>query len=83
MSLINIKVKLSLYFIKHQAMKMYMGIEVWLYTSLILAVDGGEWSACCPRCFTSGGREPWYPLDRCWAGPRTGLDVVACYVIKS
>jgi len=44
-------------------MKIYGGLEVHLHTFLISAVDGGEWSASCPSCFTTR-ESPWNPMDR-------------------
>jgi len=40
----------------------------WMYASLTSALDGGEWSASCPGCFTHriGG----------WVSPRASLDMV-------
>jgi hypothetical protein len=45
----KVKVKLSLYFIKHYAIKMYGVVEVWLPIFLTLARDGSEWSASHPH----------------------------------
>jgi hypothetical protein len=33
-----------------------------------LALDGGEWSASLPCCFTPQGKSPRYPLDRSLGG---------------
>jgi hypothetical protein len=43
----------------------------WSIAPLFLtsALDGGEWSATCPCCFTPGG-SPQYPLDRRLSGPQ-------------
>jgi hypothetical protein len=41
---------------------------------LTLALDGGEWSASCPSCFTPGEITPSNNLIWVWVGPRVGLD---------
>jgi hypothetical protein len=38
---------------------------------LASALDGGEWSATRPCCFTPGGECHWYPLDRRLGGPQS------------
>ena len=38
------------------------GTEVRFHSFLTLTLDGGEWSASCPGCFTSS-KEPCYPLN--------------------
>jgi hypothetical protein len=47
-------------------MKAYWGSEgrYGFTHSLTSALDGGEWSASRPSCFTPPGKSPWYPLDR-------------------
>jgi len=37
---------------------------------LISALDGGEWSASCPGCYTPRERACHYPLDRKLGGPQ-------------
>jgi hypothetical protein len=64
-----IKVKLSLYLIKHYAMKTYGRVKVQLHDFLTSALDGGELSASRPGCFTLRGKSPRYPLDRRLGGP--------------
>jgi hypothetical protein len=49
---VKVKVKLSLCLTKHDAMKAYWGVEVWLPAFLTLALEGGEWSASRPGLFT-------------------------------
>lgn len=44
--------------------------------SLTLALDTGEWSAPRNGCFLTQGKSLWYPLNRSWMDPRTGLDNV-------
>jgi hypothetical protein len=39
--------------------------------SLTLALDGGEWSASCPRHFIPQEKSPWYLLDRRLGGPQS------------
>jgi hypothetical protein len=49
-------------------MKMYRGVEVYLHAFLtLLALDGSEWSASCPRCFTPEK----YPLNRRLSRPQS------------
>jgi hypothetical protein len=61
---------------KHYAMKVYGGMEVYIHVFLTLALVGGEWSISRPGRFTPGERA----LDAHWiggrVGPRTGLDDV-------
>jgi hypothetical protein len=45
-------------------MKAYWGVEVPLHAFLTSVLDGGEWSASRPGCFTPQGKSPWYALDR-------------------
>jgi hypothetical protein len=33
-------------------MKMYTELDVWFHIFIILALDGGRWSASCPSLFT-------------------------------
>jgi hypothetical protein len=54
-------------------------MDEWKYNThafLTSALDGNEWSASCPNCFTSEKRTPSTHLIGDWAGPRTGLDVI-------
>jgi hypothetical protein len=44
--------------------------------SLILALDGGEWSASCPGHFIPRERAPGTHWIGGWVGPRAGLDMV-------
>jgi hypothetical protein len=68
--------KLSLCLTKHHAMKTYWGVEVWLYTFLTSALDGGEWSASQPGRFTPNERAPGTHCIGGWVGPRAVLDTV-------
>jgi hypothetical protein len=43
---------------EHHAMKVYWGVEVWLHAFLILALDGAQFSASRPGCFTPRERAP-------------------------
>ena len=55
-------------------------VEVWLYSFLTLALNGGEWSALRPgRLFPGKGQR--YALTRRMGGPRAGLDVWTGVVI--
>jgi len=47
------KVKLPLCVTKHNAMKIYGRVGIYLYAFLTLAPEGGEWSGSCFGCFTS------------------------------
>jgi hypothetical protein len=63
---IKVKVKLSLCLIKHHAMKMYKGVEVWLRAFIISALDGRERTASHPGHFIPGERAPgtnWIAAD--------------------
>jgi hypothetical protein len=54
-------------------------IGEWRYNtthSLTLALDGGEWSASCPSCFTFRERAPGTHWMGGWVGTRAALDVV-------
>jgi len=52
---------MEMYLRKHHTMKTYWRVEVQLHAFLTLALDVGEWSASCPSCFTSRGKEPHLP----------------------
>jgi hypothetical protein len=52
-------------------------MEVELHAFLNSALDGGEWSASCPGCFTTGGRALCTHWTGGWVGLRAGLDTVA------
>jgi hypothetical protein len=49
-------VKLSLYLTKHQAVKTYGGMEVYLHEFLTSALEGGEWLVSRTTRFTPGER---------------------------
>jgi hypothetical protein len=61
---------------EHHAMEAYWRVDVWLHTFLTLALDGGEWSASHPGCFTPRERDPGTNWIGGWLGPRVGLDMV-------
>jgi hypothetical protein len=44
-------------------------VEVWVYSFLTLALDGGGWSVLCPYHFTPG-TEPKYTLYKRLEGPK-------------
>jgi hypothetical protein len=52
-------------------------VEVYLHAFLTSALDGGEWSASRPGCFTGGERAPGTHWIEGLVGPRAGLDTVA------
>jgi hypothetical protein len=56
---------LSLYLIKHHAMKVYGGLEVCFLTFLTSALDGSEWSASHPGHFTNDihWRRGWVTVE--------------------
>jgi hypothetical protein len=62
--------------IKHHPMKIYMRVEVQLHVLLTLALDGGEWSASCPGCFTPEKIVPSCHWIGGWVGSRPNLDAV-------
>jgi len=51
-------------------MKMYVGVEVQLPSFLISALDGGEWLASCPSCFTPRGTTPVSNGEKAGLGPK-------------
>jgi len=55
-----------------------VGAEIYLHAFLTLALDGGEWSASCPRCFTPSNH--WVGE---WVGPSASLDVMVRRKIPS
>jgi hypothetical protein len=55
-------------------------MEDWryiLHVFLTSALDGDEWSASCPGCFTPGERASGIHWLRIWLGPGVGLVAVA------
>jgi hypothetical protein len=72
----TVTVMLSLCVTKHHTMKTYWGVELYLHTSLTLALDGGEWSASCPGHFTLKEKAPGTYWIGGWEGPKAGLDIV-------
>jgi hypothetical protein len=48
----------------------YGKVEVHLYTSLALSLNGGQQSASCPSC-SSPRKEPFFPLAKRLAGPHS------------
>jgi hypothetical protein len=53
-----------------------MGVGGVVPPFLTFALDGGEWSASLPCCFTPGERAPSTHWIGGWVGPRAGLDAV-------
>jgi hypothetical protein len=56
---------------------MYEGVHVELHVFLITALDGGEQSASCARCFTPTENAPGTHWIGDWVGSRASLDMVA------
>jgi hypothetical protein len=52
------------------------GEEVLLHTFSTIELDGGEWSASLPDCFTSGERTCSTYRIGGWVGSRAGMDVL-------
>jgi len=51
-------------------------VEVEIQALLTSALDGGEWSASHPGCFTPGERTSGTHWIRGWVGLRVSLDTV-------
>jgi hypothetical protein len=58
------RLKLTLYLIKYQALKMNWGVEVHSQTLLTSALDGYEWWASRPSLFTLGNHCSYRRLSR-------------------
>jgi hypothetical protein len=63
--------------IKHYALKIYGGVDVWSHIFFISALVGGEWSASRHSRFTSGEKKshPTHWIGS-WVVPRGALDVM-------
>jgi hypothetical protein len=83
LTMLKVKVKLSLCLTKHHAMKTYWGVEVYLHEFLAPALDGGEWSASLPGLLTPRERAPGSHWIGGWVGPRAVLDAVVKRKIPS
>jgi hypothetical protein len=70
------KVKVSLYLIKHYALRTVWGNGCIAPPFLALALDEGEWSASRPGRFTLAERVPGTHWIRGWVAARAGLDSV-------
>jgi hypothetical protein len=80
----KVKVKLSLCFNWASCHEGVLG--EWMYSSthsLTSALNGGEWSASRPSCFTPRERAPGTHWIGGWVGTRTVLDVVVKRKIPS
>jgi hypothetical protein len=73
---VKVKVKLSLCYTKHHAIKTHGGGDID-YVFLITTLDGGEWSASLSGRFTSGETAPSTHCIGGQVGYRAGLDTVA------
>jgi hypothetical protein len=72
---LGVKVQLSLYLIKHHAMKTYGGVEVQFHVYFTLALDVGDRLASHSGCFTPRKDAPCHHhFKRDWVGFRVGLD---------
>jgi hypothetical protein len=58
-------------------MKTYWGMEVQLHAFLTSALEGDEWLALGPGCFTRWETAPRTRWLGGWVGPRAGLGTVA------
>jgi hypothetical protein len=68
---------------QHHTMKAYWVVQVQLHVFLTSALDGGEWSASHPGCFTPRVRYPGTHWRGGWVGPWASLDVVVKRKIPS
>jgi hypothetical protein len=59
------------------------GVEVQLHTFLTSALDGGEWPASHPSCFTPRERAPGTHWIEGWVGPRASLGTMVNVKIAS
>jgi hypothetical protein len=83
---VKVKVKFSLCFLFNWAPRHEGILGEWRYSSthsLTSALDGGEWSASRPHCFTSRERDPGTHWIGGWVGPRAILDTVVKRKIPS
>jgi hypothetical protein len=67
----KVKVKLSLYFTKHHAMKTYWGSGGMAPRILDLGTRWRWVVSFMPRPLYPQGKSPWYPLDRRLGGPQS------------
>jgi hypothetical protein len=77
------KVVPMLFLTEHYTMKMHWGSGGIAHTFLIVALDGSEWSASCPGCFTPRERAPGTHWIGGWVGPRASLNTVVMRNILS
>jgi hypothetical protein len=70
------KVKLSLYSIKHYAVKTYGGVDVNIHVFMPSALGRGEWSVSRRGRFTPRERTPGTHWIGGWVCPRAGLNAV-------
>jgi hypothetical protein len=68
----KVKVKLSVFNKVPHHGDLWGECKVYLHTILMLAVDGGEWSALYPSCFNPRGESPPLPT-----GLEAGLEAIA------
>jgi hypothetical protein len=72
---VKVKVNVSLFLTKYQAMKKYSGMEVQLHAFLTSALDGSDWLQ--PGRFPLRERASVTHWIGGWVAPRTGLDALA------
>jgi hypothetical protein len=58
---------------RHHVLRMYVGVEGWVHSSLILTLDGIEWSPSCPGHLNPQKKDPWYLLGRKMSPLKRGL----------
>jgi len=64
-------------------MKTYGEVDIQLHVFLTSAQDGGERSASCPGCYTTGRKDPGSFWIGGWVGPIVSLDAVERREVRS
>jgi hypothetical protein len=60
----------------HHAMKIYGGVEIQVHASIILSLNGGQWTALFPGHFAPWGRALGAHWIGGWIGFKSYLDAV-------